>query len=160
MSFIGKRSARFVRSLICSAYARKSCLPITIAVVAMTALSIGACPAEPATHTGRDLVEACRRVTNHSQPSPSDNEDDGVCVGEIEALNWLAPGEIEFSLRSCVPDAVSVSQMAQAVVTFIDGNHDRANEPFEGLALEGLALKWPCARKDDGWLHRLFGGSE
>lgn len=104
-------------------------------------------------------MHACRLVADHTQSASSDNHE-GVCAGEIEALNWLAPGQLEPSLRSCVPDGVSVPQMAQAVVAFIDKNRDRASEPFEGLTLEALASVWPCEKNKGGWLRWLLGSSE
>jgi hypothetical protein len=79
----------------------------------------------------------------------------GTCFGEIETLNWFAPGAYDENLRSCAPENVTRRQMAKVIVDYLDRNRDRLNEPFEGLALEAFAHTWPCAEKR-GWLERWF----
>ena len=51
--------------------------------------------------TGNDLLTACRLLANNDSAVKSDanaKADDplhlGICFGEIEALNWLAPGRL------------------------------------------------------------------
>jgi hypothetical protein len=97
--------------------------------------------------SGSDLIEACRAAASGSQPTTAQA---GVCVGEVSALAWLAPGQISDVIRSCVPDNVSPQQTVQAVVNYLDRNQDRLHEPFEGLALEALAQRWPCHNNSNG----------
>lgn len=105
------------------------------------------CAALEYTKSGSDLIEACRTASSVSQPTTAD---EGMCVGEVAALAWLAPGALSKVIRSCVPDNVGAEQMAQAVVNYLDRNHDRLREPFEGLALEALAQRWPCRDNPSG----------
>ena len=108
--------------------------------------------------TGNDLLTACRLLANNDSAVKSDanaKADDplhlGICFGEIEALNWLAPGAYDPNLRSCVPADITTAQMAKAIVQYLGHRPDRLREPFEGLALEALAHTWPCPGHR-GWL--------
>ena len=96
---------------------------------------------------GSDLIEACRAAASGS---PLTTVQQGMCVGEVVALAWLAPGQINSALRSCVPDNVDAQQMVQVVVNYLDRNQDRLRVPFEGLALEALAQRWPCQKSPSG----------
>lgn len=99
-------------------------------------------------YSGNDMLAACRVVSTGSAPTSENAQLVGVCLGEIDALNWTAPGLQNDKLRSCVPDEVTIKQMAKAVVEFLDQNAERRSEPFEGLALEALGHAWPCS--DEG----------
>jgi hypothetical protein len=65
------------------------------ALIVLAAIAVLVCPAgaqQPKTQTGNDLIEACRIVACGSIPDADSNFQAGICFGEIEALNWLAPG--------------------------------------------------------------------
>jgi Rap1a immunity proteins len=107
--------------------------------------------------TGNDLLTACRllandtEVKNDGDATAGDPLHLGICFGEIEALNWLAPGVPDPNLRSCVPADTTTAQMAKVIVQYLGLRPERLREPFEGLALEALAHTWPCSRQG-GWL--------
>jgi len=117
-----------------------------------------AASAAQAVQTGNDLLTACRLLANNDTDVKNDanaTSDDplhlGICFGEIEALNWLAPGDYDPNLRSCVPADITTAQMAKVIVQYLGRRPERLREPFEGLALEALAHTWPCSRRR-GWL--------
>ncbi len=101
--------------------------------------------AQERTYSGNDLIEACRVVAKGTITDTHDPLHVGVCLGEIEALNWTAPGVHDENFRSCPPDEVTRQQLAKVVVDYLDRNHDQLTEPFEGLALEAFAHTWPCS---------------
>jgi len=100
--------------------------------------------------TGDDLITACRDVASGGTPNADNAVQVGICLGELEALNWLAPGAAGERIRSCVPATITTTQMAEIVVAYLERNSDRQREPFEGLALEALADTWPCP-PPSGW---------
>ena len=113
--------------------------------------------------TGSDLLTACRllandtEVKNDAHATADDPLRLGICFGEIEALNWLAPGVPDPNLRSCVPADTTTAQMAKVIVRYLGRRPERLREPFEGLALEALAHTWPCSRQG-GWLATWLEG--
>lgn len=109
---------------------------------AIGALMWPAC-AEANGPSGNDLVEACRIIANGATPTADNALKAGICIGQVEALSWLAPGVPGDAIRSCVPADVSPEQMAKVVVAYIDKYHN-GGDPFEGLALQALARVWPC----------------
>jgi hypothetical protein len=135
--------------------------PIILAAAVLAAIHCQAAAAPP-THNGDDLLAACRAVATGDTTASIGSLQQGICLGEIEALNWVASGQME-ALRSCVPDDVSTRQMAQVVVGYLERNTGRLHEPFEGLALEALSKNWPCEEEEEkpGWLkqaiQKLFG---
>jgi hypothetical protein len=126
-----------------------------------TAIVVIVCPAnaQERTPSGNDLIEACRSIAGGTIPTPDKSLQAGVCLGEIEALDWLAPGQEDERLRSCVPSSATRQQMAEVVVAYLDQNRDRLSEPFEGLALEALARMWPC-KEEPGWFEKWFNKKE
>jgi Rap1a immunity proteins len=91
-----------------------------------------------------DLNEACKEIGFGSPLKPDDMLQVGVCLGEIEALNFTAQGLGNERLRACIPPGITRLEKLRVVVVYIDQNHDRLREPFEVLALEALAHSWPC----------------
>lgn len=96
-------------------------------------------------YSGNDLLPACRVVSNGTAPTAENAQLVGVCLGQIEALNWAAPGIQGEKLHACVPHEVTLQKMAQVIVEFFDQNPERRTEPFEGSALEALSHSWPCS---------------
>jgi predicted TIM-barrel enzyme len=125
-------------------------------LIVITAMATIACQAhaQEKTYKGNDLIEACRVVASGGTPSADNAVRVGACLGEIEALNWIAPGVRNENLSSCAPDEISKQQLAKIVVDYLDQNPDRRTEPFEGLALEAFAHKWPCPTRWFGWFGR------
>jgi hypothetical protein len=111
--------------------------------------------AQEATQRGNDMVEACRIVASGNPPTADTAFQAGICLGEIEALNWIAPGLEGDVIRACVPPDVTRQQLAIVVANYLEHNADRLREPFQGLALEALAGTWPCQIKP-GWLVKLW----
>jgi hypothetical protein len=96
------------------------------------------------------LIDACRVIAGTTPTEHKSLQEEGVCLGKIEALNWVAPMLYDENLRSCVPTDVTNVQMAKIIVAYLDQNADRLREPFDGLALEALAHAWRCP-KNPGW---------
>ncbi len=100
--------------------------------------------ARQALKTGDDLLQGCKVIADGATPDAANSLEVGVCLGEIEALNWGAPGVNDENIRSCNPAVVTNKQMAEVIVDYLEQNPERRGEPFEGLALEALAHRWPC----------------
>lgn len=122
---------------------------ILIVSAAIGAIVFPAC-AQKHVQSGNDLIEACRSIASGTAPTPDNAFQVGICFGEIEALNWFAPGVNDENLLSCAPIDVTRQQMAKTIVAYLDQNSARRPEPFEGLALEALAHRWPCPHRR-GW---------
>ena len=133
---------------------------LAIFVVAGVAPWSAACAAQ-ALQTGNDLLTACRLLANNdTEVNAADGTADdplhlGICFGEIEALNWLAPGVYDPNLRSCVPADITTAQMAKVIVQYLGRRPERLREPFEGLALEALAHS---CRARGPWVARVLAG--
>jgi hypothetical protein len=90
-----------------------------------------------------ELNEPCRAVGFGASIKAEDLMLVGVCLGEVESLNWAAQGLGNVKLRSCIPVGITRLEKLRVVVVYLDENHVRLNEPFEVLALEALAHGWP-----------------
>jgi hypothetical protein len=108
------------------------------------------------TQSGEEMVEACRIIADGIVPPANKTFQAGICLGEIEALNWVAPGLAGDPIRACVPADVTQQQLAKVVADYLEQNADRLREPFQGLALEALAGTWPCPARKSGWLVGLW----
>ncbi|MGA7788645.1 MAG: Rap1a/Tai family immunity protein [Xanthobacteraceae bacterium] len=108
-------------------------------------------------YNGIDLLEGCRVVASGASANADSSLHAGICLGEIEALNWNAPDVSDDNFRSCAPQGVTRQELAAVVVKFLDRNPDRQREPFETLALDALAHIWPCQTRQTSWYERLFG---
>ena len=131
-------------------------------LIAATAISAAVvCPASAQEHpsNGIDLIEACRVIASGASPTSENTLQVGICRGELEALNWYAPGAYDANLRSCAPAEITSQQLAKTVVDYFDRIRDRLREPFEGLALEAFAHTWPCA-EDHSWLGKWLNKKE
>ncbi|MGA2891328.1 MAG: Rap1a/Tai family immunity protein [Xanthobacteraceae bacterium] len=115
-----------------------------VLIIAAVADSAFPAMAEERTWSGKDLIHACQLVADGTPPTPDDALLTGVCLGEIEALNWIALGIHNERLRSCAPTMVTRSQLAKVVVAYLQQNAAQLREPFQSLALEALARIWPC----------------
>jgi hypothetical protein len=111
--------------------------------------------AQQNTENGRDMIEACRIIASGDVPASDHALQAGTCLGELDALNWIAPVVGSDLIRACIPTTISQQQLAKVIVDFLDQNADRLREPFQGLALEAFAGRWPCA-KHLGLVERLL----
>ena len=107
------------------------------------------------TVSGKYLLEGCRVIAAGNAIITGESFQAGICLGEINALIWADAGHYDENIRSCVPDGTTAQQMARVIVAFFDKNPKRLSEPFEGLALEGLARTWPCA-SHFRWFRKWF----
>jgi hypothetical protein len=135
---------------------------IIVAVLAALVFPIGAQQSITPTSTtwdaalrGDNLIDACRLIADGTAPTADKSFQAGICLGELAALNWGAPGVYDENLRSCVPTSVTRQELAKVLVDYLDQNRDRLREPFEGLALEALAHAWHCP-EPRGWFQRWF----
>ena len=107
--------------------------------------SMGAASAK--TVTGNDLLEACRRdamgAYGHGE---SASFDEGECLGNLEAIMHLSD-IISVDNKGpdfCIPDGVTVRQMAKVVVNFLDRHPEQLHRPFSWSAHRALMDVWPC----------------
>ena len=120
----------------------------------VTAATVCAAEGQDQRISGNDLLDACRVAANGA--TPSDNSlKVGMCLGELDALNWIMPGIYHEDVRSCIPEQVTRPQMAKVVVDYMDRNHPKLGEPFQGLALEAFVHSWPCPPQP-GWFESWF----
>lgn len=94
--------------------------------------------------TGDDLLQGCKVIAEGAAANSDNALEAGVCLGAIEALNWVAPGLNDDNIRACIPDIVTTKQMAETIVDYLQQDPARRGEPFQGLVLEALAHRWPC----------------
>jgi hypothetical protein len=128
---------------------------ILIALAGIAAM-VSPAGAQQRTKSGNDMIEACRMFASGTASTPDNALQAGTCLGEIDALNWLAPVMEGESVRACVPTIATQQQMAKVVVDYLVQNADRLREPFQGLALEALADTWPCPKSKAGLLQRFW----
>jgi hypothetical protein len=102
--------------------------------------------AQQNSESGNAMIDACRIVASGNVPAPDHALQAGTCLGELDALNWIAPVMGSDVIRACIPTTTSRQELAKVVVDYLDQNADRLRESFQGLALEALAGRWPCAK--------------
>jgi hypothetical protein len=97
--------------------------------------------------TAKYLLPYCRdAITNKAPTVPSDAVMQGMCVGMIDALDFLMsqlPAE-DKEYRSCPPSDATLKQTVQVVMKYIDERPERMNESFKKLAIEAIREAWPC----------------
>jgi Rap1a immunity proteins len=103
-----------------------------------------ACAAED-TRSGNYLLEACRLVAQDATVTYDQSFKVGICLGEIEAVSWFAPGQSDL-LKSCPPPMAPMSQMAKVIVAYFDRHPSELHHVFLGLALDAFREAWPCPK--------------
>ena len=97
--------------------------------------------------TAKYLLPYCRDAINNKAPTvSSDAVMQGMCVGMIDALDFLMsdlPAE-DKDYRSCPPSDATLKQTVQVVIKHIDARPERMNESFKKLAIEAIRDAWPC----------------
>jgi hypothetical protein len=96
--------------------------------------------------TAKYLLPYCRdAITNKAPTMSSDAVMQGMCVGIVDALDFLMselPADKEY--RSCPPSDATLKQTVQVVLKYIDERPERMNESFKKLAIEAIREAWPC----------------
>src|SRR5919204_1523746 len=97
--------------------------------------------------TAKYLLPYCRdAITNKAPTMSSDAVMQGMCVGMVDALDFLMselpPEDKEY--RSCPPSDATLKQTVQVVIKYIDEQPERMNESFKKLAIETIREAWPC----------------
>jgi Rap1a immunity proteins len=93
------------------------------------------------------MLPHCRAAVNKEELArPADAVVRGVCIGIIEAIDFMMsefpPQEKQYS--SCPPSGVSLEQTVRVVITYTEGRPQRMNENFKTLAVEAIHDAWPC----------------
>ena len=65
----------------------------------VTAATVCAAEGQDQRISGNDLLDACRAAANGATPSDSSLKV-GMCLGELDALNWIMPGIYHEDVRS------------------------------------------------------------
>ncbi len=98
-------------------------------------------------HSANYMLPHCRAAVNKEDVTrPADAVARGVCVGLIEAIDFMMsefpPQEKEYS--SCLPSNVSLEQTMRVVITYMEARPQRMHENFKTLAIEAIHDAWPC----------------
>jgi hypothetical protein len=98
-------------------------------------------------HSANYMLPYCRVAVNKEEISrPADGVVRGVCIGIIEAIDFMMseyPPE-EKEKRSCPPAGVPLDQTVRVVITYIEARPQRMHENFKTLAIEAIHDAWPC----------------
>jgi Rap1a immunity proteins len=89
------------------------------------------------------MVPACQNFLAHRNTNFIDMLDQGVCVGTINGLSYLA----EFlppHLSSCAPKEATAGQKIRVFLAYIQRRPQRMHEDFQDLAIEAFHEAWPC----------------
>jgi hypothetical protein len=128
----------------------------------MKAIAIGAFMVVATTTAGgaEDTASAsyrlryCKIMTANSA-SPLDFQSSfqaGICAGTIAGIATmghlirLGPAAAQLRAAGCldIPQAATLEQQIRVVVAYIEARPARMHERFDGLAIEALAVAWPC----------------
>lgn len=98
-------------------------------------------------HSANYMLPYCRAAVNKEEITrPADGVVRGVCIGLIEAIDFMLseyPPE-EKEKNSCPPAGVPLDQTVRVVITYIEARPQRMNENFKKLAMEAIHDAWPC----------------
>ena len=97
--------------------------------------------------TAKYLLPYCRDAINNKAPTmSSDAVMQGMCVGMVDALDFLMSElpEEDKKYRSCPPSDATLKQTVQVVIKYINERPERMNESFKKLAIEAIREPWPC----------------
>jgi hypothetical protein len=68
----------------------------------------------------------------------------GECIGILEGLSVMAYDAVFDTSRACVPDNVTLGQMAAIVVSWFDRHPEDWHRNFKATALFAMHDAWPC----------------
>jgi Rap1a immunity proteins len=89
--------------------------------------------------TGKDFLEGCRAASIPFSEKNPDTIEAGICAGAISALAWT----LSDKEGMCI-SRKSVQEEAKVVVSYLDRNPTKLNEPLLGLILMALVDAWHC----------------
>jgi Rap1a immunity proteins len=102
---------------------------------ALSVILISATGSSPGFETGKDLMSQCSSATARAE-----------CLGYIRgtADTLLLYAAAKGSAPFCIPQGVTVDQMQDAVVTFLEKRQAQWHEGAAGLIFAALVKAWPC----------------
>jgi hypothetical protein len=112
----------------------------TLAILA--ALMTSSAAADQPDISANYYLQGCREFSA-LQPVMSDLIGQGVCVGMLQGLHYVA-NVMPASESSCGPATITNRQTVTVVVQWLDRHPARWHEPFAKLALEAMHEAWPC----------------
>jgi hypothetical protein len=89
--------------------------------------------------TGKDFLDGCRAASIPFSEKNPDTIEAGICAGAIAALSWTLSDKKEM----CVPRN-SVREKAEVVVSYLDRNPAKLDEPLLGLIIMAMVDAWHC----------------
>ncbi len=116
--------------------------PFTAAVFAVPLLTPAALVAQeaPSPNSAAWMLPGCRAALT---PSPDPDFRQGMCAGSIGTLLFLGDA-LPYDYRICRPRGAVLHDAVRIVVSHIESQPARAQENFNGLAIEALSAAWPC----------------
>ena len=125
-------------------------LGIAIGLIATSALA-----QQDDKFTAKYLLPYCRDAINNKAPTmSSDAVMQGMCVGMVDALDFLM-SDLPAEDSSCPPSDASLKQTVQVVIKYIDERPERMNESFKKLAIEAYARRGLGGRIDGAMSSRV-----
>jgi hypothetical protein len=67
----------------------------------------------------------------------------GLCAGMIDDLAYYR-SMLAKDMRYCPPKGVTVGQVAQLVIDYMDAHPEILQKDFRGVAADALRAFWPC----------------
>ena len=118
-----------------------------VLAVALVVAAATSAPAQQDKSSASYMLRYCRGAVNNEPPAqPLDAVMQGMCVGIIDAINFmmseLPPEEKEH--RTCPPANVPLDQTVRAVIAYIEARPKRMHENFKTLVMEAIHDAWPC----------------
>jgi hypothetical protein len=110
------------------------------------ALTISTASARQDTHPANVVLPGCKSLIATAEARGSANGladayDVDFCAGMIHVIG------LTIGSAACVPSNVTVKQVAQVIVRYVEARPQRMHEPVVRLAFEALHDAWPCRRK-------------
>jgi Rap1a immunity proteins len=95
--------------------------------------------------TAKSLLPYCRdSVTNKAPTLTSDAVMQGMCVGIVDAIDFMMSEFAQTEYTTCPPSDVNLRETVQVVIKYMDARPERMNENFKTLAIEAIHAAWPC----------------
>ena len=97
--------------------------------------------------SANSVVPYCRAALNNEAPIvASDAIMQAMCIATVDVVDFMMsnyPAQAN-EYRSCPPSDMTLRQVVQIVITYIDARPERMNESFKKLAIEAIHDAWPC----------------
>jgi hypothetical protein len=118
-----------------------------VLAVALVVAATTSAPAQQDKSSASYMLRYCRGAVNNEPPAqPLDAVMQGMCVGIIDAINFMMsefpPEDKEH--RTCPPANVPLDQTVRAVIAYIEARPKRMHENFKTLVMEAIHDAWPC----------------